>query len=361
MNAIASPRLPLAIEDIDAAWMTAALRTRYPEVTIRGVEVVDVRNGACTKIRLRLDRDEAAVRAGLPELMILKGGFEPHSREIPGMLQEEARAYQHVAPALGLPTPRCYFAEFDPELKQSAILMEDLVASGATFGDPRVGAGYEETAWRMEVLAAFHAQTWDTPERLAASRWGMLDDYIVKTQKHAGHFVQPEVWRGLIESPRGAAVSNRFHDAAWLVDAIDRELVLSQQGPHCVVHGDGHRGNTYVAADGSPGFYDVIAHRGPPLAEISYVLVCALDQADRPRWERALIARYLDALARHGVDPPSFDEAWFQYVAYLPRAYFVFIINGTAFQPEAINTTYTARISAAMLENDVDGVLRAIG
>ena len=59
------------------AWLTSALRQRFQDATVKGVEVIDVMNGTNTKIRLRLDLDEAAKAAGVPQMMILKTGFEP--------------------------------------------------------------------------------------------------------------------------------------------------------------------------------------------------------------------------------------------------------------------------------------------
>jgi hypothetical protein len=96
------------------------------------------------------------------------------------------------------------------------------------------------------------------------------------------------------------------------------------------------------------------------MVEISYMLVCGLDSLDRPKWERALVGHYLDELKRHGVRPPSFDEAMFMYGVFLAQAYFVFIINESFFQPEAVNTAYCARISAAMIEHDTMGLLRQV-
>ena len=40
-----------------------------------------------------------------------------------------------------------------------------------------------------------------------------------------------------------------------------------------------------------------------------------------------------------------------QYAAFLTLGYCIFIINEAHFQPEAINTAYTARFSAAMIDN----------
>jgi hypothetical protein len=360
MNALSHPRLPLKIEDIDAEWMTAALRTRFQEVKVNGVQVVDVRNGTCTKIRLRLDLDEAAKRAGIPELMIFKGGFEPHSRDMGYMLHFEVRGYQEVLPELGLPSPKCYFAEYDAEARQSAILMEDLVDSGVSFCNPLKGWTFEETARRLEVLAAFHAKTWTTREKLAAGRWGHLDEMMSSIRGYAEAWTEPETWKRFVDSPRGAATSVRFHDAAWMLDALSRLVVLGDRVPHVVIDGDTHPGNLYVTADGQPGFYDAVPHRGPPMTEIAYTLSCGLDVLDRPRWERALIGGYLDALKRHGIDAPHIDDAMFEYGAHLARAYFVFIINESFFQPEAINTAYVARITAAMVDHDTLGLLQQI-
>src|SRR3989337_3001124 len=84
----AAPHLPLPItfEEITAEWMTAALRQKAMDVTVHSAEIVDMVRGTTTKIRIRLELDEAARKAGIPELVILKGGFEPHSREV-GMNQ----------------------------------------------------------------------------------------------------------------------------------------------------------------------------------------------------------------------------------------------------------------------------------
>ena len=149
---LASP-LPLAVEEIDRDWLTAALRTRAPGVTVRAVEVVDVRRGTCTKVRLRLDLDDAGRRAGIPPTVILKAGFEPHSRDMGYMHETEVRGYRDMLPVLQLPSPACYFADYDPELRQGVVIMEDLVARGVSFCDPLRPESFEAVARRLSVLA----------------------------------------------------------------------------------------------------------------------------------------------------------------------------------------------------------------
>lgn len=78
-----------------------------------------------------------------------------------------------------------------------------------------------------------------------------------------------------------------------MVDAWDRMVRFSQQLPRCVLHGDVHLGNLYTEQDGSPGFFDTLASRGPGMLEVSYHMSAAVDQADRPRWEGALVKVYL--------------------------------------------------------------------
>jgi hypothetical protein len=109
--------LPVTLEAIDAAWLSRALG-----VPVRESEIVDVIRGTCTKVRLRLHTESAAV----PETLILKGGFEPHSREHTFLLQVEPWGYRDLLPSAGLNTPACYFADYDEESRQGIVIMEDL-------------------------------------------------------------------------------------------------------------------------------------------------------------------------------------------------------------------------------------------
>jgi hypothetical protein len=353
--------LPVEIGQIDAAWLTAALRTRTPGVTVRAMEVADVRHGTCTKIRLRLDLDDAAERAGIPRSVILKGGFEQHSRDMAYMHETEVRGYQEVLGSLGLPSPACYFAAYDAERGQGVIVMEDLVARGVRFCDPLKPQGFDEVARRLTELARFHAKSWGSPEFRPGGRWEWQQDVMPDVRSYAQPFLKPEVWDRFVGSPRGAAVSVRFHSAEWMADAFDRMVLLSATEPHCVLHGDTHLGNLYVDPDGTPGFFDSLPAHGPAMSEVAYHMACALDTADRRRWEGALVGHYLGQLRANGVAAPDFDDAMHQYAVYLARAYFIFIINDADFQSEAVNTAYTARISAAMIDHDTIGRLAAIG
>lgn len=351
--------LPITVEEITPEWLTAALRTRAPGVTVRGVEVVDSIFTTCSKFRLKLDRDDQAKRAGIPEFVILKGGFEEQGRLWCQMHEREVRGYRDVYPVVKLPSPICYFADYDAERRQGIVIMEDLKQRGVTFCNALRPQTFEQAARRLTHLARFHARTWNSPELQPGGRWSDLVDFFEIMRPFVDHHLEPETWAKFIASPRGAAVSVRFHDREWMLDAFDKQERFARRLPHCVLHGDVHLGNLYIEPDGTPGFLDTLASHGPGMLEVSYFISASVDVADRPRWEGALVQLYLDELTRNGVDAPAFDEAMLQYAILFVYGYFIWITTQSRYQPEAVNTANAARMSAAMLDHNLIELLES--
>jgi hypothetical protein len=349
--------LPVAVEEVTAEWLTAALRQRAPGVTIRGAEVVDTIFTTCSKIRLRLDRDEAAVAAGIPELIIVKGGFEAHARGLGHMHLREVRGYRDVYPENPLPHPATFFADFDETRQQGIVIMEDLVAKGVEWCHATRPQSFAQVARRLTHLAAFHARTWDSPAIAPGGRWADLVDFFAVMQDVFDDKASPANWARFIGMPRGVAVAKRFQDRQWMLESWEKVVRYGQTLPYCVLHGDVHLGNLYIEADGTPGFLDTLASRGPGMLEVAYHVSAAVDVADRARWEGALVRHYLDRLAAHGVEPPAFDEAMRQYGIFLVYGHFIWITTESKYQPEAVNTANAARVSQAMLDHDTVGLV----
>lgn len=350
--------LPLAIDEISYEWLVRALRTRAPHAGLDDFAITRVENGTCTKIRMTLELDEAGRRAGIARKVILKGGFEPHSRAMRDMHLAEIRGYRDVLPALKLPSPACYFAEFDHARAQGIVIMEDLTARDVTLCHPLQPHAPEQVSRRLIELARFHARSWDSVELRPGGRWNILSTTL--EGGHLQRLLEPETWRRYLDKPRGRASSVRFHDPRWMAEALDRLAVLAARLPQCVVHGDTHLGNLYIEQDGTPGFFDSLPHRWAPFGEVAYHIGCALDQIDRRDHERELIGVYVDELRRCGVSPPTFDQAMQYYSAFLAFGFCIFMVNEAHWQPEAVNTAYTARFSAAMIDNDTVGALEEI-
>jgi aminoglycoside phosphotransferase (APT) family kinase protein len=282
--------LPIAVEEITAAWLSAALRQRAPGITVRGFEIMDFIHTTCTKIRLRLD--------------------------------------------------------------------EDLKARGVSFCPAAEPQTFDQVARRMRALARFHAGSWGSAELEPGGKWADLDEFLTVMRPFFEAYTQPEKWQRAVLAPPGAAASVHFHGRGWLQDAWHRMVRFSQQLPYCVLHGDLHLGNLYIDADGGPGFFDGLASRGPGMLEVSYHISASVDVADRRRWERALVQVYLDELARSGVAAPPLDEAMRQYGILLVYGYFIWVSNESHYQPPAVNTANAARTSAAMIDHDINGLLR---
>ncbi|BBZ15515.1 protein kinase family protein [Mycobacterium branderi] len=352
--------LPLTVDEVTAEWLTAALRQRAPGVTIRDCEVLDVTFTTCSKIRLRLNRDEAAIAAGIPELVIVKGGFEEHGRELHHMHLREVRGYRDVYPEVPLPHPACYFADYDAQARQGIIIMEDLVAKGVQFCHATKPQTYEQVARRLSVLAEFHAKTWDSTEIKPGGKWADLVDFFDVMRPFFDKCSSPDYWERCISAPRGVAVSTRFGDRHWLIDSWTKVTQYGQALPQCVLHGDVHLGNLYIEADGTPRFLDTLASRGPGMLEVAYHVSAAIDVADRAHWEGALVGHYLDQLSANGVQAPRFDEAMRQYGIFLIYGHFIWITTESKYQAEAVNTANAARVSQAMLDHDTIGLIAGL-
>jgi hypothetical protein len=350
--------LPVTLDGISTPWLEAALASWNPGITLRDSEILDVNHGTCTKVRVRLDLDEAGKAAGIPERVIVKGGFEPHSRMMHYMHKQEVHGYADVLPHSPLRFPGCYFAGFDADAAQGIVIMEDLVARGVTFLHPQRPQAPEQVAKRLSRLAQHHAMSWGGADFEPGGRFAWATHTADST--HFDSILVPEIWQGYVDSARGAAASVCFHDLDWMIRANRKVGAFAKSQPEVLVHGDTHLGNLYIDVDGEPGFFDSLPHKSAVMQEVTYHITCALDVPDRRAHERDLVAHYRYELAGHGIDLPPLDELMRQFGIFLANGYMIFIVNASEFQPEAINTAYTARYSAAMLDHDTMGLLEAL-
>jgi len=345
--------LPTLPEQVDAGWLSRALAQWHPGVEVTDARIDDVICGTSTKIRVSLRYNQAGDHAGLPATLIVKGGFEAHSPVMKDMYLNEVRFYRDLLPLLPMRTPRPYYTGSDPGSHQSIVIMEDLRARGARFCNVLQPQSYDQVARRLSAMARYHAHTWNSPELAPGGQMDWVASrYEGFSTVYMQRYLQPDVWSHYMQLPRGAAVPRRFHDREWMQAALRMLGEYHRQWPVCVVHGDTHLGNLYEEADGTPGFFDAQASRGPWQLEVAYHLAGALDWADRPQWEQPLLMHYLEALRREGIAAPSFDEAFEAYRRELAYGYFIFIINESRFQSESVNTANAMRFALAMLDHD---------
>ncbi len=352
INATNKLALPLSTDQITPSWLTSALQERHPGVTVTRADLLDINRGTSTKIRVGLEYDAAGQAAQLPSRVIVKGGFDTHSPWMKDMYAWEIRFYRDVQASIALPSPRCYFAGSDPNSWQSIVIMEDLTLREVEFCHALQPQTFEQVARRLGILAQVHAQTWNSRDMLPGGRWDwMTTRFSDFSMKFNDRYLEPDQWKHYCESPRGAAVSKRFLDRGWMRHALVSLGELHSKEPYCMIHGDTHLGNLYIDKTGTPGFFDSLPARAPWHLEVAYHIGCALDIADRQKWEGALVSHYLGELERSGIERPTFDAAMSAYAKSLAYGFFIFLINETKFQTEAVNTANASRFSAAMLDH----------
>lgn len=339
--------LPLRTEHISADWLSRATGG-----TVSSARTVDVIEGTSTKVRMAVEADR------LPATLIVKGGFEAHSPAMAEMYANEARFYGRIAPVLPLPGPRCWFAGSDPESYQSLVVIEDMDRAGVIWLHGQTPQAPAAVARRLEALARFHAASWSAPGSAPDQRFSWLGGRFSDwSMTYAERYLVPEVWDHYCRLPRGAAISAPLHDRAWMIGAFANFRHIEETGPRCVIHGDTHLGNLFEWPDGTPGFLDAQPSWTNPILEVAYHVTAALDLTDRRGAEKALLEGYLAALANHGAAAPGFDQAWLWYRQFLAYGFFIFLINETRFQTEAVNTANTARFGAAMLDHGVQDLI----
>lgn len=321
MSRVGLPREP---EEITSEWLSTALRPRFPYITVERVNIIEVIPGTATKVRVRV------VYAGgpdhPPQSLCVKGGFDRrwHRRVGAAVVKRlglmdagrayrlEAEFYNHMAPTISAPLPKCWFAAADIERGQGIVVLDDLVEAGVSFGDPTRPWSVDRVAAALEVQASWHAATWHTPRSNypwlpRTSIIGGLTPILLNSLHWNTHFRFP--LSPLLPSP----LNDRRLVRAALTQMWDRHA----REAICMTHGDAHLGNAYITADGQPTFLDWQAVcLGPPLDDVAYFVTGALETADRRSCERDLLRHYLRALTAHGVAAPSWEQAWNSYRCY---------------------------------------------
>jgi hypothetical protein len=302
-----------AERELTPAAVQALLAGRYPAARVWSVEALDETQGSASRLRLQLAYEDGH-DAGLPERMFLKRnlakfGFPDE------MYATEVFFYRDLLPELDIEAPAVYGLAFDQEHLRFRILMEDLsVRPGAHLGIATTPETPESVASVLATLARLHARYWrserlerdlnwlQTPRASATVQfWQKIGPRLVARHVRSGH-----------RADIVAGTPWREEERLWL--AFDRLADVNGSGPRTVLHGDVHAGNVYYNDGGPGGLIDwQLMLQGSWALDVGYLIVTALDPAERARSERELLSGYLDQLRTLGVDPPSFDDAWARY------------------------------------------------
>lgn len=315
-----SDALPLAVEDITPAWLSKILNARVSSLKLR-----DVVHGSGTKVLVEVTYSKSSAPA-LPARLCIKGGFNPQLLEVLPMLfsvyRLEAQFYHHIAPRIpGLRLIPSYWCGVDqPSGKgQGIVVLQDVKAVGYSFGDPLRTWSVGQVRGALAQLAKLHAATWGAKQAdfpWVPRHFGMRD---VITE-----MMSPVNWERRFADP---AVRPPIPEVFWgdrqrIVDCIQRLWVSADDQMVCMVHGDTQVGNTFIDADGQPGFLDWQGiHVNSAAHDVTYFITGTLTIEDRRQHERELYTFYLAELSRAG--GPSFNvgDVWDVSAVISPRAF----------------------------------------
>ena len=349
------PHLPNSLDEITAQWLSGALGVRYPGVKVNSVYFGTQIAGTGMKVRLLLDYNTAGHEARLPATMWIKGALHEYSRNIRAAFQREVLFYREVAPLRIVRCPAAYCAESDTEAGQGIVLMEDLLASNASFGDPVRPASPELVASTLAMEAKLHARWWRSPD---LARFGERGGSL-RTDGVIDRLMAPGSWNAAMSMPRSRGIPQPLRDGARVHEAIHQLLALDDRLPECLLHGDPHLGNMYFPADGGIGFLDwQRMMRGPWIWDVAYTLCGFLSVEDRRTHERALLANYLDELSKAGGEAPPFEIAWQLYLAQLFYG-MVWSVVPPGTQPEDAIESVCTRFAVAIADHDAFQAVQA--
>ena len=352
--------VPVEVDDLTPAWFTSVLRHRDPDCTVTGVEVLAAHSGTTGRARVGLSYPGAT---SLPPTMFVKlQPFDPDQRRLLaqfGIGVSETRFYAALGGGVPVRAPATWHAETDGN--DFVMVLEDLEASGCRFPSPR-DADVEARAWStVEELAHLHAAFWASdrfagdlawvPERAGFGGGTGKDGGATRA---AGGFMRmaldqfaddmPPVFRRL-----GGLYADRAPDI----------LDLWDEGERTLIHGDAHMGNLFVD-DGRTGFLDwAMVSRSPGMRDVAYFCCNSVPPDVRRAHEGALLDRYRDVLASHGVrfDADAAFEQYRLFAVYSWVSATSTAAMGSRWQPAAVGRGGMARATAAVDDLDSVGLL----
>ncbi|MDR3513909.1 MAG: phosphotransferase [Caulobacteraceae bacterium] len=323
-------------QDVDAAWLTLALRRAgvLGEGRVTGVEARPVGNGLVGdsfRFALAYDRPEPDAPASVVGKF---AAADPTSKAAGVSLNLYAREvgfYRELASTVAISTPRAFVAEIDPATQDFTLLFEDLTP--ARQGDQLTGCSVEDAETAMLEAAALHGPRWGDPA-LASLDW-----LGARTETNNAILqMLPAVLAGFrdryqdVLEPEFMAVCARLPEVMTNLQA-DRSVPLTIQ------HGDFRLDNILFDVQGGRRRMATLDWQtvglGPGLVDVAYFLSAGLGHADRRQHEGELVRRYHTELLRFGVRDYDWDACWRDYRRFAVHGVFMAVFSAIAVERTA--------------------------
>ncbi|OBB37455.1 phosphotransferase [Mycobacterium sp. 852002-51961_SCH5331710] len=338
--------VPGGIDEVDAGWLTLALRL---DAGLEGATVDDVRaeqiaiDSGFSSLLYRLH----LTGTGVPPTLIAKLPAVSEARgamELLGGYRRELSFYREVAGRAPMDTPRVYAARMAGDGVDFVLLLEDL--SDWDNADHLAGLSMDRARICIGQLAGLHA--W-SPGPAVSVQFPSIDTPIARDLLLPAFGPGWAIYRAHTSAsvpPAVATFAERFTERA--VEALP---VLTERD--MLLHGDIRADNLFFSGDRMKVVDFQFTARGAGAADVAYLVTQGLPTAVRDGHDEALLREYLDRLAAHGVADYGFDEAWrhYRFAAVYLMVLPVITLNGWDAMPERsrrLCLTLTDRAVAAI-------------
>jgi len=313
-------RLPSAVEQFDAAWLTDALHAGgglAAETFVAACEARPLGLGGGligSLARVRIEYGGAPTDA--PTSLIAKfpstvaanravaDAFDMYGREV--------RFYQTLAATTSLGHPRCYFAARAATNSDFVLLIEDF--GERRIGDQVQGSNLADAETVVDAMAAFHAQHWN---RFDEPRLDWLTSHANDLQIGGMQAGFTQGWPKFSIDFADVIPPSVARIGARLAPHTGAVLHALCSGPLTVCHADFRLENMFFAADASQPAFAIVdwqsITKSSGAQDLAYYLTQSVQLDVRRRHERDLLTRYLAGLRAGGVRDYGADALLLDY------------------------------------------------
>lgn len=319
------------IEDVDAGWLTSALREAdvLKTASVVGFAADAIGTGQVGhNMRYQLQYDSLEPEA--PPSVVIKFPSPDESSRSTGILMstydKEARFYAQLAPTVNITIPRCFRVEHDEGSHLSTLMFEDLAP--AEQGDQLEGCSPARAELAIDELVGLHVPYWNSP-KLSEISWLNVSSDEGRATMGALYSM---LWPGFVER-----FGERLSSEVMALGATFGENFITwskrrEQGPHTLTHSDFRLDNLLFSYD-KDGLVTKVTtvdwqtvSLGVGTADLAYFLGAGLLTKDRRVSEKALVERYYTNLVNQGVKGYEWSDCWDDYRCYSMSGFFMAVI-----------------------------------
>jgi hypothetical protein len=308
---LANTRVPRAIDDVTAGWLSEALRADQlssKPLTINAIRIEQIAQDS--GFSSLLYRVNLAGDPSVPSTVIVKLPAQSEARwamEMLGGYRRELSFYERVAGRAPINTPHVYAAGMVPDSADFVLVLEDL--RDWDNADHLAGLSVHRAQLCIEQLAGLHGWSVTTADAMALDAFPSLD------APHVREILLPAFelgWRVYRDRSPVAIPATVARYAERFVALAPKALTALTVRP-MLLHGDIRADNMFFDGDSLKLVDFQMACRGAGAADVAYLISQGLPTEVRRAHDEQLVREYIERLAENGVDDYSFDEAWRHY------------------------------------------------